>query len=340
MVTFELGTYGHVDHGYAATVHKTQGVTVDRAHVLAGRPMDRHAAYVALTRHRDGVALHWSAEELGDRAGLTRTLGRERAKDTSLDYGEAGPEPARTAAAYAERRGLDPLRPESEIVVRRPTERGAPAPEPARAEAARPAPRRGAFAGLRLGVGRAEPEAAGPPGRASEPAPQEDALTRAVGRYARAWEDAGRMVRRDLPILPHQHRALDAAQAAVEAERPGFTREVALTLRDRPKLGGPAAGGAPGRRALVAAAEADGARRAEQARQEAERQERARQEAERERARTTQAQRDASRARRRSVWREAEEAGRGAREAAEASRRQQEAERERSSQRHGPSMRM
>ena len=86
--------------------------------------MDRHAAYVALTRHREGVALHWSAEALGDRAGLERTLGRERAKDTSLDYGAGlerdGAELERGARAYAERRGLDPLRPESAIVVPRP----------------------------------------------------------------------------------------------------------------------------------------------------------------------------------------------------------------------------
>ena len=106
VVTFYVRDYGHVDHGYAATIHKAQGVTVDRAHVLASAHMDRHAAYVALTRHRDGVALHWSSEELGDRAGLGRTLARERAKDTSLDYGLA---PER---AYAERRGLEPMRPE------------------------------------------------------------------------------------------------------------------------------------------------------------------------------------------------------------------------------------
>lgn len=136
MATFDLGEYGHVDHGYAATVHKAQGVTVDRAHVLANGHMDRHAAYVGLTRHRDGVELHWSAEELGDRQGLTKVLGRERAKDTSLDYGEAGPEPARSAAAYAERRGFDPLRPESEIVVARTAERRRP-------EASRPAAAQG-----------------------------------------------------------------------------------------------------------------------------------------------------------------------------------------------------
>jgi len=131
VVTFYVRDYGHLDHGYAATVHKAQGVTVDRAHVLASAHMDRHAAYVALTRHRDGVALHWSAEELCDRAGLGRTLARERAKDTSLDYG--GPE-----RAYAERRGLDPLRPESAIVVARPAPEVAP--RPAAPAAAGPAP--------------------------------------------------------------------------------------------------------------------------------------------------------------------------------------------------------
>ncbi len=107
-VTFYLRDYGHLEHGYAATVHKAQGVTVDRAHVLATGLMDRHAAYVGLTRHREGVALHYACEEFADAGQLARVLGRERAKDTTLDYGGGD-----LAERYAVRRGLVP---ESEIV--------------------------------------------------------------------------------------------------------------------------------------------------------------------------------------------------------------------------------
>src|SRR4051812_7117330 len=71
-VSFDLKDYAHVDHGYAATIHKAQGVTVDRAHVLASAHMDRHAAYVGLTRHREGLDLHWAREDLRNRAGLRR----------------------------------------------------------------------------------------------------------------------------------------------------------------------------------------------------------------------------------------------------------------------------
>jgi len=89
---------------------------VDCAHVLATPHMDRHAAYVGLTRHRDGLALHYAAEDFADPARLARSLDRERAKDTTLDYG-GEEDPVRR---YAERRGLDPLQPESAIMVQQP----------------------------------------------------------------------------------------------------------------------------------------------------------------------------------------------------------------------------
>ena len=96
-VAFDLKDYAHLDHGYAATVHKAQGVTVDRAHVLATPGLDRHAAYVALSRHRERVDLHYGRDDFADRQALARKLGRERAKDMALDY----------AHDFAERRGLE-----------------------------------------------------------------------------------------------------------------------------------------------------------------------------------------------------------------------------------------
>lgn len=55
--------YTNVDHGYATTVHKSQGATVDHVKVLASSMFDRHLSYVALTRHRESVELYASADE-------------------------------------------------------------------------------------------------------------------------------------------------------------------------------------------------------------------------------------------------------------------------------------
>ncbi|MBJ3764275.1 Ti-type conjugative transfer relaxase TraA [Maribius pontilimi] len=101
-VRFDLKDYDRIDHGYAATIHKAQGMTVDRAHVLATPGLDAHGSYVALTRHRDGVELHYGRDDFASPERLARTLGRERAKDMALDH--AGTDPAE---GFAVRRGID-----------------------------------------------------------------------------------------------------------------------------------------------------------------------------------------------------------------------------------------
>jgi Ti-type conjugative transfer relaxase TraA len=116
LVAVDERTYGAVDHGYATTIHKSQGATVDRAFVLASESMDRHLAYVGMTRHRAAVTLYAGRDEFRDLAALSDRLGRSNAKETTLDYERAG---------YAERRGLRGLVPESDIVVRD-TERVSP----------------------------------------------------------------------------------------------------------------------------------------------------------------------------------------------------------------------
>jgi hypothetical protein len=85
-VVVDTSQYNHLDHGYAATAHKAQGVTVDRAHVLADSHFDQHVAYVALSRHRDRVDLHWSRDEFKDERAMRQCLGRERLKDVAVDY--------------------------------------------------------------------------------------------------------------------------------------------------------------------------------------------------------------------------------------------------------------
>ncbi len=100
-VQFDLKDYNKIDHGYAATIHKAQGMTVDRTHVLATPGMDGHSSYVALSRHRDGVDLHYGRDDFANQNRLVRTLSRDRAKDMASDYDRADP-----AQSYAERRGI------------------------------------------------------------------------------------------------------------------------------------------------------------------------------------------------------------------------------------------
>ena len=85
-VAFDLKDYAEVDHGYAATIHKAQGVTVDRTYVLATPGLDRHAAYVALSRHRESVQLQYGVDDFANRDRLTQALSRERQKDVTTDY--------------------------------------------------------------------------------------------------------------------------------------------------------------------------------------------------------------------------------------------------------------
>lgn len=66
-VTFGQDTYRNIDHGYAATVHKSQGATVDRTFVLATGMMDQHLAYVAMSRHRDRADLYMAQEDFAPR---------------------------------------------------------------------------------------------------------------------------------------------------------------------------------------------------------------------------------------------------------------------------------
>lgn len=90
-IAVPVDDYQAFDHGYATTIHKSQGATVDRALVLASRMMDRHLSYVAMTRHREDVQMIAGRDEFADLDALSQGLSRANPKETTLDYSDARP---------------------------------------------------------------------------------------------------------------------------------------------------------------------------------------------------------------------------------------------------------
>lgn len=79
--------YKHLEYGYASTIHKSQGATVDRTYFLTSEYVDAHAAYVAMSRHRESVQVYWSHDRFKEWKDVCTTLARERGKDMTTDYG-------------------------------------------------------------------------------------------------------------------------------------------------------------------------------------------------------------------------------------------------------------
>ena len=222
-VRFDLKDYDRIDHGYAATIHKAQGMTVDRTHVLATPGMDAHGSYVALSRHRDGVDLHYGRDDFASRDRLVRTLSRDRAKDMASDYERADP-----AQNYAERRGITFRERVAEIVRKVVPERV-----------------RNMFDGLR-------PSAEAVPGTGSARRPQREAperkavedpeaalrkaRTKALIRHARAvnaifdMQDAGRQG------SPEQMKELQEARKVFEEVRPYGSHDAEAAYKKNPEL--------------------------------------------------------------------------------------------------------
>jgi hypothetical protein len=222
-VSFDLKDYDRIDHGYAATIHKAQGMTVDRTHVLATPGLDAHGSYVALSRHRDGMDLHYGRDDFADENRLVSTLSRDRAKDMASDY-----EPAQS---YAERRGIT-FRERVERVV----------------EIVKQVPEkvRGMFDGLRLPAdgGQAQERAAPEREKAADP---EEALrrarTRALVRHAHAVDAIFEAQERGGRASPEQVEELQEARKVFEEVRPLGSHDAEAAYKKNPELAQEAATG-------------------------------------------------------------------------------------------------
>jgi len=83
--TISIKDYNNIEHGYATTIHKSQGATVDKSYLLASNSMDRHLTYVAMTRHKQETKIYTNQEEFLDFGRLTNSLSRKRQKQSTLD---------------------------------------------------------------------------------------------------------------------------------------------------------------------------------------------------------------------------------------------------------------
>ncbi len=97
-ITINPYTYNHFTYGYAATVHKVQGISIDHSLIYAGgKGWNRHLTYVAFSRHRHSCSLYADRETHPHDALFIYRLGRLGLKDSVLDF----------PLAFAERRGID-----------------------------------------------------------------------------------------------------------------------------------------------------------------------------------------------------------------------------------------
>lgn len=74
------GEYGFFAHGYASTIHKSEGGTRVRVHGLADSLMDSRVTNIACTRHKDRVTVYGSIGEFGTKEKMAESLSRRNTR--------------------------------------------------------------------------------------------------------------------------------------------------------------------------------------------------------------------------------------------------------------------
>lgn len=228
-IAFDLKDHDRIDHGYAATIHKAQGMTVDRTHVLATPGMDAHGSYVALSRHRDGMDLHYGRDDFASQDRLARTLSRDRAKDMATDY-----DPAQD---YAERRGITFRARVAQIMRRLMPERVRDAVDDMLDRLRAPGD---GVLGPEAGTGRERERTGKPVAEQQIGEDSEAALRRARGRafvrHARAVDAIFKAQDRDVAATPKQVQELNEARAAFNDLRPHGSQDAEAVYKRNPEL--------------------------------------------------------------------------------------------------------
>jgi Ti-type conjugative transfer relaxase TraA len=106
-VAFNNAEYKNFALGYACTVHKSQGSTVDECYIMASKHFDKQSSYVAMSRHKEKMRLYSSREEF-KRKTLLDVLSKDNANLSTLDF-EPQHQPQQTQGE-AKQPNIKPLR--------------------------------------------------------------------------------------------------------------------------------------------------------------------------------------------------------------------------------------
>jgi hypothetical protein len=208
--------------------------------------MDAHASYVALSRHRDGVELHYGRDDFADQDRLIRTLSRDRAKDMAADYERTDP-----VQSYAERRGITFGQRVAEIVRKVVPEKlrgmfdGLSSPSDVPGPVSGRRPERETPERERSGTGAERRETEAPERKVAEEAEKEmrRLRTRALVRHARAVDVIFEAQEMGGRASPEQVKELQQARKVFEAARPYGSHDAEAAYKKNPELAHEAAGG-------------------------------------------------------------------------------------------------
>jgi len=85
-ITLDPTTYKGLRHGYAGTVYKAQGSTLDKTYILHDIATNSNNSYVALTRQSKELNIFLNRRETPTLSHFIRQISREGGKTSSLNY--------------------------------------------------------------------------------------------------------------------------------------------------------------------------------------------------------------------------------------------------------------
>jgi ATP-dependent exoDNAse (exonuclease V) alpha subunit len=97
VINFDAASFDHFRHGYAGTVYKGQGDTLDQTYLYHSEHWRSAPSYVALTRHREETSLFVARNTAEDLKTLAKQMARQEEK--------------RAASAFEQLDPIEPVRP-------------------------------------------------------------------------------------------------------------------------------------------------------------------------------------------------------------------------------------